>query len=116
MPDAIFGTLIGAVTGIVAFLLVALFSDRYKSDVIATFTVFNPGLLLAGIFSTLGQICYFVALKYSTVSKIALIASMEVFLTMFLTYVIMRGKVRITRDLLVAAVLGFIGTVFLVAE
>lgn len=114
MPDAVFGTLIGAVAGGAAFLAAALVSQRYRSDVVNAFTVFNPWLLVAGLTSTFGQICYFVALKYATVSKIALITSMEVFLTMFLTWILFRGGLVITRDMVVAALLGVIGTALIV--
>jgi uncharacterized membrane protein len=115
MPDAVFGTLVGAVTGAAGFLVIALFNQRYRNDVQQTFSVYNPWLLLAGFASTFGQICYFIALKYSTVSKIALIASMEVFVTMFLSYLVFRGNVVITRDVLIAGAMGVAGTVLLIA-
>jgi drug/metabolite transporter (DMT)-like permease len=115
MPDAVFGTLVGAVTGAAGFLVIALFNQRYRNDVQQTFSVYNPWLLLAGFASTFGQICYFIALKYSTVSKIALIASMEVFVTMFLAYLVFRGNVVITRDVLIAGAMGVAGTVLLIA-
>lgn len=115
MPDAVFGTMVGAIAGSAAFVAAALVSERYRSDIVNAFTVFNPWLMLAGFTSTFGQICYFVALKYATVSKIALITSMEVFLTMFLTWIVFRGRVTITRDVVAAALLGVIGTAFIIA-
>lgn len=115
MPDAVFGTLVGALAGAVACLLAAPFSERYRADVVNSFTVFNPWLMLAGISSTCGQIFYFAALRHSTVSKIALITSMEVFVTMFLMWLLYRGRVAITRDVVVAAILGVIGTVLIIA-
>lgn len=115
MPDAVFGTFVGAVTGAAGFLIIALFNDRYRYDVQQTFSVFNPWLLLAGFASTFGQICYFVALKYSSVSKIALIASMEVFVTMFFSYLVFRGNIVITRDVIIAGAMGVAGTVLLIA-
>lgn len=114
MPDAVFGTLVGALAGALACLLAAPFSERYRADVVNAFTVFNPWLMLAGISSTCGQIFYFAALKQSTVSKIALITSMEVFVTMFLTWLLYRSRMVITRGIIVAALLGVIGTVFIV--
>lgn len=115
MPDAVFGTMVGAIAGSAAFLAAALVSERYRSDVVNAFTVFNPWLMVAGFTSTFGQICYFVALKYATVSKIALITSMEVFLTMFLAWILFRGSVVISRDVVTAALLGIIGTVLIIA-
>jgi drug/metabolite transporter (DMT)-like permease len=114
MPDAVFGTMVGAIAGLTAFLVASLVSERYRSDVVNAFTVFNPWLMIAGLTSSCGQICYFVALKYSTVSKIALITSMEIFLTMFLAWFLFRGSVVISRDIVAAALLGFIGTVLII--
>jgi drug/metabolite transporter (DMT)-like permease len=76
--------------------------------------VFNPWLLAAGLFGSLGQMAYFAALTYSPVSKIALITSLEVFMTMFLSYLVFRGRVRITREVIVAATLGVIGSLFVI--
>lgn len=114
LPDAVFGTLIGALTGGVAFLLVSRFVASYREDLEKTFSDFDPWLLAAAIASTFGQICYFVALKHSTVSKIALITSMEVFVTMFFSWLLYRSSLRITRELIVAATLGVIGTVLVI--
>lgn len=112
--DAAFGTMVGALTGIVVFLITALFVSNYREDIRKTFSVYNPWLLAAGIFSSLGQLCYFVALSYSSISKIALITSMEVFVTIFLSTVIFRSRESLTFDVVVAGVLGFAGTVFVI--
>lgn len=114
VPDAALGTMVGALTGILVFVVVARFIRSYRDDLRNTFTVFNPWLLAAGIFSSLGQLCYFVALTYTSISKIALITSMEVFATMFLSVVVFRSKVKMTIDLFVAAGLGVAGTIFVI--
>ena len=114
LPDAAFGTMVGALTGIVFFIITARFIDSYRVDIIKTFTVFNPWFLFAGIFASLGQICYFVALSYITISKIALITSMEVFITLFLTVVVLRSRESLTGEVVVAAGLGVLGTVFVI--
>jgi uncharacterized membrane protein len=114
MPDAVFGTMVGALTGALLFIGVALFYDWYREDLRATFAEFNPWLLAAGFFSTLGQIAYFFALTYSAVSKIALITSLEVFMTMFLSYLVFRGKLKITSEVVVAATLGVLGSLLVI--
>lgn len=114
MPDAVFGTMIGALTGMILYFAMATFVDRYRDDLRTTFTVFNPWLLAAGLFGTLGQICYFVALTHIGVSKIALITSLEVFVTMFLSYIVLRGKLKMTPEVVVAALLGLIGSLFVI--
>jgi drug/metabolite transporter (DMT)-like permease len=113
-PDAAFGTALGALTGIICFLFASGFIRSYRDDLIRTFTTFNPWFLLAGTLSSLGQISYFAALKYIGISKIALIVSMEVFMTMILSTVVFLSKEKLTPDVIIAAVLGFAGTVFVI--
>ncbi len=113
-PDAAFGTALGALTGIVFFIVTAGFVKSYRDDLVRTFTVFNKWFLLAGLLSSFGQISYFAALAYIGISKIALIVSMEVFMTMILSTVVFLSKERLTSDVIIAAVLGFLGTVFVI--
>jgi drug/metabolite transporter (DMT)-like permease len=114
LPDAALGTMIGALTGIAFFLVTSGFIESYRDDLRKAFTVYNPWLLLAGIFSSLGQLSYFVALSYTSISKIALITSMEVFVTVFLTVFIFRSRENLTVDVFVAAGLGVLGTAFVI--
>jgi drug/metabolite transporter (DMT)-like permease len=114
VPDAALGTMIGAMTGIFVYIIVSRFIKGYRDDLRKTFTVFNPWLLAAGIFSSLGQLSYFVSLTYIGISKIALITSMEVFATMFLSVAVFRSRVKMTTDVLVAGGLGVLGTAFVI--
>ncbi|HSG65917.1 MAG TPA: EamA family transporter [Gammaproteobacteria bacterium] len=114
VSDPALGTMIGAGTGILLFLLLALGIDTLRSDLRATFTELNPWLWLAGLFTSCGQLIYFAALQYTTISKIALITSMEVFVTMFLTRLLLPGERRISRDVWLAALLGVIGTLLVI--
>lgn len=114
LPDAAFGTMVGAFSGIVFFVLASGFIQSYRDDLKRTFTVFNKWFLVAGIVSSFGQICYFAALKYIGISKIALITSMEVFMTMILSTLVFLSKEKLTIDVIVAACLGFAGTVFVI--
>ncbi len=106
--------MVGAATGGAFFLIGALFMDRYRNDLRMTFKEFNPWLFTAGFFSTFGQIAYFIALKYSAVSKIALITSMEVFVTIFLSVVVFRSREAISNEVIFAAILGMVGTLFVI--
>jgi drug/metabolite transporter (DMT)-like permease len=47
-------------------------------------------------------------------SRVALIVSMEVFITLFLGYAFLRRRERLTAALVVAAILGVAGTAFIV--
>lgn len=116
LPDAALGTMLGAVTGIVVFVAASRFASSYREDIRQTFATLNPWLLLAGVLSSLGQLSYFVALSHSSISKIALITSMEVFVTMFLSVVVFRSKEKLSRDVIAAAVLAVAGTVLVILQ
>ena len=114
LPDAAFGTMVGALTGIVFFVITSGFVNSYRDDLRKTFTVFNKWFLMAGCLSTFGQISYFAALNYIGISKIALITSMEVFITMILSTLVFLNKEKLTVDVVAAASLGFLGTVIII--
>ena len=114
LPDSALGTMIGALTGIIFFIITSRFVNSYRDDLRKTFTEFNKWFLMAGCLSTFGQIAYFTALNYLAISKIALITSMEVFMTMILSAVFLLNKEKLTVDVIVAAGLGFLGTVFVI--
>jgi drug/metabolite transporter (DMT)-like permease len=114
-PDPAFGTMLGAVTGAIIFVLAAQFVDSYRNAMRAATTTFNPWLFAAGMLASIGQLLYFVALSHTTISRVALITSMEVFVTMFLSVALFRAKEQLTPATLLAAGLGVAGTVFMVA-
>ncbi len=115
LPDSALGTMIGALTGIVFFLITSSFVKSYRDDVRKTFTVFNKWFLMAGCLSTFGQIAYFTALNFIGITKIALITSMEVFMTMILSALVFQNREKLTADIIIAAGLGFLGTLFVIA-
>lgn len=114
-PDAFLGTLVGALVGALLFVVVGLFQPRYARAVRATFARPRPWLLAAGITSSCGQIAYFFALVTSDISRVALITSMEVFITIFFSALLLRRHEVLTAPVAVAAVLGFAGTALIVA-
>lgn len=112
--DALLGTMVGCLVGALLFVATAAVSRDYARAVRSTFARPNPWLIGAGVMSSFGQILYFAALNESTMSRVALIASMEVFVTLFLGFVFLRQRERLTPPLILAAVLGVAGTAFIV--
>ena len=112
--DAFLGAAIGCAVGAILFALTAIFNPRYAKSARATFAHPNAWFVAAGVLSSAGQILYFAALNESPMSRVALIVSMEVFITLFLGYVFLRRRERLTPGLVVAAILGVAGTAFIV--
>jgi len=109
MPDPNFGTLIGAITGAITFVLTALFVSSYRAAVRSTFTRWNAWLAAAAVMSSVGQILQFVALNYSTISRVALITSIEVVFTMLLSMWLLRSYEGMSRATVAAAALSVVG-------
>src|SRR5581483_5818452 len=115
IPDPFFGTLVGGLAGLLAFLAAALFQKSYRAALAAALRRVSGWLFAAGVFSSLGQICYFAALNHSTISRVAMISAMEVFITMFLSF-LFGGRERLGLPVIGAASLGVLGTAFIVWE
>jgi drug/metabolite transporter (DMT)-like permease len=112
--DALMGAMVGCAVGAILFVATAGFSPAYAAAVRATFAHPNAWLIGAGVMSSLGQILYFAALNESPMSRVALIVSMEVFVTLFLGYALLRRSERLTPALVAAAILGVAGTALIV--
>ena len=112
--DALMGAMVGCAVGAVLFVATAGFSPAYAAAVRATFAQPNAWLIGAGVASSFGQILYFAALNESPMSRVALIVSMEVFVTLFLGYALLRRSERVTPGLIAAAILGVAGTALIV--
>jgi len=115
LPDPTLGVFVSALAGALLFLATALAVRSYREAVVSTFTRFNGWLVVTGVLASLGQLLFFVALDRSTVTRVTLIVSCEVFITMALSAFLGSARERLTRPVLLAAALGFAGTVVIVA-
>ncbi|GAB7388848.1 hypothetical protein BSNK01_26860 [Bacillaceae bacterium] len=109
IPDPIFGTALGAAVGTVLFLLLAVFRETYRTAVKLTFTRFQPWLFGAGVATSAGQIFYFLALHQIPVSRVALINSIEVIFTMFLSAWIFKTQEEMTGTVILASLAAMFG-------
>lgn len=114
-PDAYLGAAAGSLVGAAMFVLAGAWSPRYAAAVRETFARPRPWLVAAGIFSSLGQILYFLALERSTVSRVALLVSLEVFVTILLSVLFLRRQEELTAAVALAAALGFGGAALVIA-
>jgi len=113
-PDAYLGAAAGSLVGALLFMLAGAWQPRYAAAVRETFATPRPWLIAAGVCSSLGQIAYFLALERSAVSRVALLVSLEVFITIFLSALFLRRQEQLTAAVAVAATLGFAGAALVV--
>lgn len=112
-PDPFFGAMVGTLVGALLFVVAARWSEPYRRAVRATWRRPNPWLYGAGVMGSFGQILYFAALNASPMSKVALVASMEVFITIGLSLLFLAE--RLSWPVALAALLGCAGTALLMA-
>jgi drug/metabolite transporter (DMT)-like permease len=108
--DALLGASVGTLTGAAIFVATAAFNADYARAVRATFTRRNGWLIGAGAMSSFGQILYFAALNVSPMSRVALIGSLETFVTLFLGSIFLRRRESLTPAVALAALLAVGGT------
>lgn len=113
-PDPFFGAMVGTLVGAMLFVVAGCFSESYRLAVQGTFRRANPWLYAAGVAGSFGQIFSFAALNVSPMSRVALITSMEVFITIALSLAFF-GE-RLSARVAIAALLGFVGTALLVGS
>lgn len=106
------GTMISAIVGFLFFCVAAIFSERYRDNMKNLFKYLNRWLVLAAIFVSCGQIFIFAALSYETVATVAIISSLEVFLSSFLAVVIFKAEKRPGLDVYLAASIAVAGAIF----
>jgi uncharacterized membrane protein len=110
-PDPLFGAMVGTLVGVLLFLIAGRFSTSYRLAVQGTFRRANPWLYAAGTAASFGQIFYFAALNVSPMSRVALITSLEAFITMGLSLAFF-GE-RLSPLVLLATLLAVAGAVLL---
>ena len=115
VPDASFGTLVSALTGIVSFAVAALFVERYRYAFKGVFKNASRWQVAAGLFASAGQLSNFAAIQHIEVSRAVMITSAEIFLSMFLAVYVLKTEKRPDAVTLAAAALAMIGVVLVAA-
>jgi len=106
-----FGTMVSAVSGFTFFAIAAIFVARYRNNFRNMFRNLNVWLVLAAITVSLGQILLFAALFYEKVSTVVMIASLEIFISSFLSVVVFRTEVRPDMETYIAAIIATAGVI-----
>jgi len=108
-PDALLGAAVGSIVGALLFAMTAVFHSGYARALRSAFGRPNAWLVAAGVASSCGQIFTFAALNTSPVSRVALIGSMEVFITFGLGALFLRHRERLSLGVACAATVGVAG-------
>lgn len=116
MPEPAFGTFVSALAGFAVFALLALVSPRYRSHFRGIFAHLDRWILASAVMVSFGQILLFAALAYEKVSTVVMIASTEIFLSIFLSVVVFRAEARPGPSILLAAGLVMAGVLLVAAN
>lgn len=112
MDAPAFGTFLSAVAGFMAFALLALFSPTYRTMFRGVFANIDRPIILCAFFVSVGQILMFAALAHASVSTVVIIASMEIFITIFLSWLVLGTEKAPGGVVLSSAALAVLGVVF----
>jgi drug/metabolite transporter (DMT)-like permease len=105
------GTFIGALAAIIFYVIASAWVADYRRAFRDLITTINPWQLLAALLISAGQITQFAALQYTTVLRVAIISSLEIFISILLAVYVFRTESRLALTTLFAVVLGTVGVV-----
>ena len=114
-PAAAFGTLVSALTGLFAFLALGLVSSQARANLRGVLRNLTGWIVAASIAMASGQILMFAALARAPVSGVVMVASLEIFLSLFLARTVFRTEAAIGPAVLIAAVLATAGVILVAA-
>jgi drug/metabolite transporter (DMT)-like permease len=115
IPDSNLGTLISALAGLLGFAVAAIFIPRYGAALRGLFRNASRWQVLAGVFSSAGQLSQFAAIQHIEVSRAIMISSTEIFFSMFLAVYVLKTEPRPEWLTLAAAFLAMLGVVLVAA-
>lgn len=115
MPAPALGTFVSALAGFATFAVLAVFSRAYRPMFRGVFRNVDRPILLSALFVSVGQVLMFAALAYAPVSTVVMISSLEIFFSIFLSWLVFRTETRPDGAVLVSASLAVCG-VLLVAS
>ena len=109
IPDSNLGTLIGAAAGLAGYLLASLLNAQYAKTLRTLFARTTRWHVLAACFISVGQLSQFAAIKFIEVSRVAVITSTDIFISIFLSVYVLKTERRPDLATLAAAMLATIG-------
>lgn len=115
-PVPALGTFLSAATGFIAFAAMAVVLPRRKAHFAGMFRHLDRWIVASAIMVSLGQILLFTALAFEKVSTVVMVASLEIFISIFLSVVVFRNERAPGPSIAVAAGLATLGVVLVAAN
>lgn len=109
LPDAAFGAFVGALTGVIWYLVASSVSTRYRRSLISVFKDAGPWQWLAALGMSFGQILLFFALISAPVAVVAIIGSLEMFVGAYLAAFLFKSEPVPGRTMVLATMIATAG-------
>lgn len=113
LPDPLIGAFIGAAAAFAWFALAGLFSAAYRRHLTELFRRPTGWQLIAAASISLGQTAQFVALSFTTVTAVAIIGTIEMFLAAWLAAWVLHTEERPGRVFALASLMAMAGVIIL---
>lgn len=113
LPDPLIGAFIGAVAAFAWFVLAGLFSAAYRRHLTELFRLPTGWQLVAAASISLGQTAQFVALSFTTVTVVAIIGTIEMFLAAWLAAWVLHTEERPGPVFALASLMAMAGVIVL---
>ena len=115
LPDSNFGTFVSALAGLASFGIAALFLKSYRRIVLGVFRYANRWQVVAGVMASAGQLSQFAAIQRIEVSRVAMISSIEIVLSMIIAVYVLKTERRPDARTLTVAGLATAGVILVAA-
>lgn len=116
VPDAAFGALVGALTGIAWYTVAAQFSPRYRQVLTGLVATSGQWQWVAAASMSMGQILQFFALKHADVAVVAIIGTTELYIGAYLAAFLFRTEPPPRANLVFATLIATVGVVMVAVE
>lgn len=109
------GTFVSALAGFGAFACLAVLSERYRPMFRDVFRNVDRPIVIASLLVSIGQILMFAALAYAPISTVVMISSLEIFFSIFLSWLVFGTEKRPGGRVMVSAGLAIMGVILVAA-
>ena len=115
LPDPYFGAMVGSAAALMYYMFGCVFSSKFRADVRVSLSRPDRWQFVAAFCISSGQILQFVALNQTGVGRVAIINSVEIFLSSYLAVIVFKTEKWPSALLILATVMATAGVIFVAA-